>query len=183
MFTVSEMANGLIEKVAHELKRSMKIDPSFDRRVMEEVRHAGSLNPVQRLLRWWFRPRRLALSPAAVAAVAAIALIVAAGPGKIAGVFGTGGEHDGVQVVRFVLDAPAASSVALAGDFNDWDRRATPLSKDKSGEWVATVKLQPGRYNYTFIVDGVRWVADPEAPPAIWDDFGGSSSTITVPEV
>ncbi len=92
-------------------------------------------------------------------------------------------EDPAARVIRFELDAPRASSVTLSGDFNDWDLEATPMTRTSSGEWVTTVKLVPGRYEYTFVVDGDKWVPDPAAPPSLFDDFGGTSSTITVPEV
>ena len=82
--------------------------------------------------------------------------------------------------VEFVLDAPAASTVSLVGDFNDWDPAATPLHRDAGGAWSATLPLPPGRYQYTFIVDGGRWMADPRMPPALGDDFGTPTSVITV---
>jgi hypothetical protein len=41
------------------------------------------------------------------------------------------------------------------------------------------VPLRPGRYRYTFIVDGT-WHRDPAAPRALEDDFGTPTSVITV---
>jgi 1,4-alpha-glucan branching enzyme len=35
--------------------------------------------------------------------------------------------------VSFQLSAPEANTVALAGDFNDWDVNSLPLKKDKRG--------------------------------------------------
>lgn len=57
--------------------------------------------------------------------------------------------HDGG--VTFRVWAPFADSVALCGDFNDWSRTATPLSREGSnGYWVVDVpNVQPGQeYNY-----------------------------------
>jgi hypothetical protein len=90
---------------------------------------------------------------------------------------------DTVYVQRFVFVAPDAKQVALAGDFNDWDASRTRLVKsDHPGMWTADVPLSPGRYSYSFVVDGERWVADPRAPRAVGDDFGRPSSTVTVRE-
>ncbi|MCH7688634.1 MAG: endonuclease/exonuclease/phosphatase family protein [Planctomycetes bacterium] len=72
----------------------------------------------------------------------------------------------------------------VVGDFNDWDSTATPLEPSSAGDiWVVTVPLDPGRYQYTFLVDGEQWVADPGAPRALQSDFGWPSSVITVPEI
>jgi 1,4-alpha-glucan branching enzyme len=66
------------------------------------------------------------------------------------------------------------------GDFNDWNPAATPLHRASDGVWSVTVPLRPGRYRYTFIVDGTRWRRDPAAPPALEDDFGAPTSVITI---
>lgn len=189
MHIVSELGpNGLVERVAHELKRSIKIDPSFDARVMAEVRRQKQVGIFQRGVNWWRRPRQLSLSPVAMAAIAAVMIIaVALSPVRIGNAgAGTGpvrAEETGTRMIRFVLDAPRATSVSLSGDFNDWDLRATPMVRGDLGEWETTVRLVPGRYKYTFVVDGDRWVPDPAAPPALFDDFGGAGSIVTVPEV
>lgn len=80
--------------------------------------------------------------------------------------------------VTFALAAPAAAQVALIGDFNDWSPEASPLRRDDH-QWSVTLKLKPGRYRYSFVVDGSSWQADPGTPPAE-DDFGTPTSVITV---
>jgi 1,4-alpha-glucan branching enzyme len=84
--------------------------------------------------------------------------------------------------VHFVFVAPDAKSVSVVGDFNDWKLDATPLTaaRDRRGVWTVAVPLPPGRYTYTFVVDGETWVADPSAPPALEDDFGTPKSVVTV---
>ncbi|HTI05245.1 MAG TPA: isoamylase early set domain-containing protein [Gemmatimonadales bacterium] len=82
--------------------------------------------------------------------------------------------------VRFVLSAPDARAVSLAGTFNQWDSHATPLVRTGvSGVWTATVSLPPGQHQYVFVVDGVRWVPDPAAP-AVDDGFGRRNSVLTL---
>jgi Glycogen recognition site of AMP-activated protein kinase len=81
--------------------------------------------------------------------------------------------------VEFVLRT-TASSVAVVGDFNDWDPHATPLRPSSDSLWSVVVPLRPGRYHYTFVVDGTRWRRDPGAPRALEDDFGTPTSVITV---
>ena len=85
------------------------------------------------------------------------------------------------QYMHFVFVSPDAKSVSLVGDFNDWDASKTPLAASRSGGvWSVVVPLPPGRYTYTFVVDGTKWVADPSAPPALEDDFGTPKSVVTV---
>jgi hypothetical protein len=86
---------------------------------------------------------------------------------------------DAPHSVDFALRTAAASDVALVGDFNDWDPQATPLHHAWGDVWTVSVPLRPGRYRYTFIVDGTRWHRDPAAPRAL-DDFGAPTSVITI---
>jgi len=46
--------------------------------------------------------------------------------------------------------------------------------------WSITLPLTPGRYEYKFLVDGKKWMHDPENPQKIEDGFGGHSSVIEV---
>jgi 1,4-alpha-glucan branching enzyme len=84
------------------------------------------------------------------------------------------------QMTRFVFNAESASRVTIVGDFNDWDPDASPLQEMGKGVWTITIPLAPGRYQYTFVVDGTSWVADPGAPRTLEDDFGQPNSIITV---
>jgi len=82
--------------------------------------------------------------------------------------------------VRFVLVAPDAKQVSLAGTFNQWDPQATPLVRaGATGVWTATLTLPAGQHQYAFVVDGVRWVPDPGAP-AVDDGFGRRNSVLTL---
>jgi hypothetical protein len=88
--------------------------------------------------------------------------------------------HPERRSVEFVLRTAADSTVTLVGDFNNWDARATPLRPASDSVWSVVVPLRPGRYRYTFVVDGTRWSRDPAAPRALEDDFGTPTSVITV---
>lgn len=87
--------------------------------------------------------------------------------------------RDTVYMVRFVLADADAHTVSLVGDFNEWEKRATPLRSAKPGVWTAQVALPPGRHEYAYVVDGKRWVADPAADD-VSDDFDTPSSVVTV---
>lgn len=72
--------------------------------------------------------------------------------------------------VLFQYYATDAHLVYLAGNFNDWGKNRDGLVFDpqyamslSSGVWSATMVLEPGRHAYQFVVDGDRWVADPNA--------------------
>jgi hypothetical protein len=81
--------------------------------------------------------------------------------------------------IVFTLDAPEAGAVFLAGDFNGWNATADPLTKGSDGTWSVTVALDPGSYEYKFVVDD-QWREDPDNPDKKDDPFGGSNSVVTV---
>ncbi|MBP7263641.1 MAG: isoamylase early set domain-containing protein [Spirochaetia bacterium] len=87
-----------------------------------------------------------------------------------------------VVEVRFTLEAPEASSVVLAADFNGWSPEGYELTRSAhDGTWSIVVPLRKGRaYTYNFIIDGERWVADPNAPMLLDDGFGGSMSSLAL---
>ncbi|HWR98876.1 MAG TPA: zf-HC2 domain-containing protein [Candidatus Methanoperedens sp.] len=77
--------------------------------------------------------------------------------------------------------APAATSVAVVGDFNGWDpRRNLMVRSSREGLWGARLRLPPGVYQYSFVIDGKVWEADPQARRFIDDGFGGRNSVIIV---
>ena len=87
-------------------------------------------------------------------------------------------QHPSDGLVTFALSEASADSVVVIGDFNDWNPSANPLRRS-DGRWSVTLKLKPGRYRYSFVVDGSSWRADPRTPAAE-DDFGTPTSVVTV---
>lgn len=81
----------------------------------------------------------------------------------------------GAQQVQFVLMAPDAQSVTVAGDFNGWNATALPMAEGTNGLWSVAVPLEPGRYRYAFVVNGTEWRADPNAAGEPSDEFGATS--------
>jgi len=86
----------------------------------------------------------------------------------------------GVRAASFQIAAPEAKSVALAGDFNNWDPQVTALKRDKTGVWKVALRLQPGRYQYKFLVDGSEWKEDPGNPNRVSTPFGTFNSVCEV---
>ena len=174
--------DALIERVASELRRPVSFGPGFDQRVMAAVRQQPTVSGQS--WSWLTRSRTVRLSPLGTLALAAsfAALVVLATLQ-----WSRTGNQTAIapqpitQTIQFVLVAPKASTVSLVGDFNDWDPSTTRLLSGAGGVWSITVPLRPGRYQYAFLIDGNRWVADPAAPPAVGaDDFGSPNSVLTV---
>jgi 1,4-alpha-glucan branching enzyme len=82
------------------------------------------------------------------------------------------------KTVEFRLSSPQARTVAVAGTFNNWDTKQTPMQKDGAG-WKATIPLAPGRYEYRFVADG-QWLSDPNAKESVGNDFGSTNSVLVV---
>ena len=189
MTTAGSGEDLLIARVSEELRRPVEASPGFDARVMAAVRRAPPPLPA-RVWAWLREPRALAVSPlGGFAAAAVVAALLVAGtwvvvrttraPGEM-GEAAAPAARGASSVVTFVLVAPRARTVALAGDFDGWDRTRLPMRRGVSGLWTLDVPLAPGRYQYAFVVDGRQFVADPSAPRAVGDDFGAPNSVVTV---
>ena len=62
--------------------------------------------------------------------------------------------------VDFVADCPLATTVSVAGTFNNWTVDKDMLKKDKkTGLWTAKISLAAGDYEYKFVCDGKNWDA------------------------
>ena len=81
--------------------------------------------------------------------------------------------------IQFAFPAPEARKVSLAGDFNNWDTKATPMHKAADGVWHVGVALGLGRHEYRFIADGV-WLDDPAAQQKITNALGTENCVKTV---
>ena len=131
----------------------------------------GVMNAISATRRERARPHRFWPALAAAAAI----FIIGIGLG-----FYFGDRNADTVRVTFMLYAPEAESVQLAGDFTSWDPRDFTLKKvDGGGMWEIQVPLQRGRvYVYNFVINGSRWIPDPKATGIVDDGFGGSSSLL-----
>ena len=107
--------------------------------------------------------RLLVMASLLIAAATAAALTGACGAEASPPVAVEGG-------VRFSYEAPDATSVHLAGEFNSWSPTALAmLDEDGDGVWEVVTELQTGRsYEYKFVIDG-NWTTD-ETAEAFTDD-------------
>jgi hypothetical protein len=72
-------------------------------------------------------------------------------------------------------------TVAIAGDFNSWSPGDNLLEDpDGDGIWTGTLKLKPGRYEYMFVLDGKKWVPDPNALRYVKDGFGNKNAILEI---
>ncbi|MBC8426838.1 hypothetical protein H8E07_22215, partial [bacterium] len=94
---------------------------------------------------------------------------------------GPGAPAVGMRTVKFAHAAgKSAGEVFLAGTFNDWnDSKQRMSDADGDGVFETTLLLQPGNYQYKFVVDG-QWTQDPNNPNGTEDGFGGQNSILEV---
>ncbi len=72
-------------------------------------------------------------------------------------------------------------TVAIAGDFNNWNPQANILEDPEGdGIWTATLNLEPGRYEYMFVMDGEKWFPDPNALRYVKDGFGNKNAILEI---
>lgn len=153
--------------------------PDLSKAVMDRLppQAAKARAPRESALNWLWAPRSLSMQwrPAYAVAVAAMIAVFAAVRSTV-----PAGESAVTQqvLVEFRLDAPAAQQVELVGNFSDW-KPAHVMKRGRAGTWTVVVPLTPGVHNYSFVVDGDRWVPDPMAP-AVSDGFGGLNSQLAV---
>lgn len=120
------------------------------------------------------------------AALATVCLLIIA----FAGIFQSQKKHSLVShtntssestiTVKINFYAPEAKKVAIAGDFNKWRTNESILKKQVNGVWTIEIPLNPGTYNYMFVVDGKVWMTDPNAESYQDDGFGFKNSVLKV---
>ncbi|MCX7881748.1 MAG: hypothetical protein N2314_00800 [Brevinematales bacterium] len=87
------------------------------------------------------------------------------------------------SIVLFVYRAPSnhITNVALTGDFFGWKREGFPLSYDPAVNlWRISLALEPGMYQYKYILNGSVWTNDPYNPSVSPDGKGGLNSVLQV---
>lgn len=196
--------DNFLQGIVGELKRPVRLDSQFDARVMAAIDEphvlAMSVDRAQRPRRpWLLRPRTIAVSPlvgflAAASLVGIVVMSSSGAPGQKTAITASAPDELPIvpvanirrapsremQNVQFVLHAPQASSVAIVGDFNDWDETQSKMSlASTDGVWSLTLPLTPGRHEYQFVIDGKQRIADPAAPQAT-SDFDSPNSIVTV---
>jgi hypothetical protein len=98
---------------------------------------------------------------------------------QVAEDFGAGTAALDLYTVRIGYFQPEAHEVYLAGSFNEWDPRETPMLRDSLGDWSIELSLPPGEHRYRLVVDG-EWRDDPAAQRMEANPFGGFDSIVVV---
>jgi hypothetical protein len=84
------------------------------------------------------------------------------------------------KMVKVMFLSDDAKKVSLVGDFNGWGVEPVLLKSVQKGTWEAELELSPGMYQYNLLVDGKKWVANPNSRAQVPDGFGGTNSVMIV---
>ena len=85
--------------------------------------------------------------------------------------------------ITFSLHEHTASSVQVLGSWDDWRAPGIVATSVEPGYWrTLPVHLSAGRYTYKFLLDGRRWLDDPDNPRKAPDGLGSLNSVVVVPE-
>lgn len=90
-------------------------------------------------------------------------------------------ETSDVVRLRFVYIDGEANSVAVAGDFSNWE--PVPLTRQElNGQqvWTGLVSMSRGEHRYMFVKNGDQWITDPLAPMYREDGFGNKNAVIYI---
>jgi len=162
MNDANDRLDPLLQRLVDTLRLPVDLSPDLDAQIMARIRGRQSAGGALRRI------------------LAGAGLALAAGLGAFLLARDDRASDQLAQPVQFSIQAGEASSVAVVGDFNEWDPSGTPLTRSRSGEWSVTLSLPPGRYRFSFLVDGRTWVADPERQPMPDPDFDVPTSLVLV---
>ena len=161
--------------------------PWLEQRVMAEIEALPQQTVLGRMIAWLMHPTSVRVSPLAAGLVTAAFALVILLPGRTNRPVPSDGASGGasaltesVVYVQFVLEAPMAISVAVAGDFSEWEPQFTLEDIDGDGVWRGRVPVRPGVHSYMFLIDGTHWQTDPHADRYQDDGFGNQNAILAV---
>ena len=84
-------------------------------------------------------------------------------------------------LMRFLYVDSGASSVAVAGDFTNWEP-LTLEAQEVNGKtiWSGMIPVPDGEHRYMFVINGQKWVTDPLAPVQRDDGFGNKNAILVL---
>ena len=155
--------------------------PWLEQRVMAEIATLPHRSPARRLLAWLTSPAPVSVSPLTAGLVTAVFALVLLLPSRRTDDAPDPADPvESVVYVQFLLEAPAATTVALAGDFSGWEPAFALEDPDGDGVWSARVPIRPGVHAYMFLIDETSWQTDPNAGRYQDDGFGNRNAVLAV---
>jgi len=82
---------------------------------------------------------------------------------------------------RVQKEGDGAKEMCVVGEFNQWNKNATPMKSHKDGTFTATVDLDPNKkYQFRYLADGVSWLNDAEADTYIHCPYGNCENSVII---
>ncbi len=87
----------------------------------------------------------------------------------------------GICKVTFSLPKGTNALTAnLVGEFNNWDKNATPLKRKRDGTFSVSLNLAVGKeYRFRYLLNRVRWENDAHADRYDPNAFGVEDSVVS----
>ena len=77
--------------------------------------------------------------------------------------------------------ANGAESVAVVGDFNNWQPGSHPMTHLKAGGFSTTIELEKGKeYQFRYLFDGEKWENEAEADKLAPTPFADAQNSVIV---
>jgi len=203
----SRVPDGFADRVMHSIDaleavnaKSTPATQSVNAPAMES-RETGTSesadNPMAGVIEWlsgFFEPRQVAWRPVWSAGLALGMLMLVLLSSWTTGLFLQQPAHEVFVPVtqvaeesadrvlmRFVYVDRDAESVAVAGDFSEWEPiTLTRVNINGDQAWTGLIPLTRGEHRYMFIKDGEEWVTDPFAKTFRDDGFGNRNAVISL---
>jgi 1,4-alpha-glucan branching enzyme len=89
-------------------------------------------------------------------------------------------------VCKVTFDIPqeltvTANKVTVVGEFNNWDKNATPMYPVKDKVYKVTLDLETGReYQFRYLIDEKNWVNDWHADKYVSSPIGNCENSVVV---
>ena len=171
------------DSIIDRLRRLPQVDPpaTMRKRIMAALppRKQGILAQLRRFL---FQPRTITFVPIKWAPVLAGLLMIAVIPSLTPVQNPLHPVIESIPVkqatLTFTFEDPNAGQVALIGSFNGWRPDGAVRTEKKGSRWIFHIDVEPGRYEYAFLVDGDEIVPDPQAVFRRNNGFGTPNSIV-----
>ena len=83
-----------------------------------------------------------------------------------------------VKVSFQLAKAITTKTISIVGDFNNWNPDDLPMTQTK-GKWWATQQLEPGHYEFRYLLDKQHWLNDDTCKRCL-NPFGTENSVLVV---
>ena len=72
-----------------------------------------------------------------------------------------------------------ARAVNIIGEWNDWDKQATPMKRLKSGDFSCQIDLEKDKaYQFRYLIDNTTWHNDADADAYLPSPYPGVDNSV-----